>query len=405
MGSWAAYQEGIADLPVFKRARHGIHFKRPDGQIEAAFSGKPCHYEDGGAWRPIDTKPLLLGDGKYGCQHSPVRIAADGTVSIEGAKYAQRARLINGKNIVQNDDHLVRTFSNGEQRLYITEDGFRSEITLFSMPSLGQALYLVANVSGKLPGKYIQHPTTMIDAKGNEYVYDTAANFRTWLEGAVYPVVIDPDFGSGANDGAIVGDKTTYADARSTSSLFRYTVAAYIVGQRKVSDTQYWVMRHFYLFDTSSIGAGSTVNQANLVLNMRDREVQTSFYLYITQCDWSALAADPTNTTHMETAYDNCLSGTKETNTLGEYTGTTGLGTKTSGNLATAYINKTGITYYGVLSSRDYENLGVTDNQYVSFAFSENTTPAYRPYLTVTYTAGGIAIPVVQYYYDRLRRK
>ena len=29
---------------------NGIHFQRPDGQIQAEFVGKLCHYEDGGKY-------------------------------------------------------------------------------------------------------------------------------------------------------------------------------------------------------------------------------------------------------------------------------------------------------------------------------------------------------------------
>ena len=93
MSNWALLQEQLAGKPVYKRAKHGIHFQNGDGSITANFSGKPCHYQDGAEWKPIDTTHLLGGDGKWGCPHSPVRIGTDGTVSIVGSNYAQRARL------------------------------------------------------------------------------------------------------------------------------------------------------------------------------------------------------------------------------------------------------------------------------------------------------------------------
>ena len=41
MANWAKLQEDTVGLPLFKRAKHGIHFKQNDGSILANFSGKP----------------------------------------------------------------------------------------------------------------------------------------------------------------------------------------------------------------------------------------------------------------------------------------------------------------------------------------------------------------------------
>ena len=130
MSNWTKLQEDLIGKPVFKRAKHGIHFQNNEGSITANFSGKPCHYEDGGIWKPIDTKLVLLPDGFYGCPHSPVRVHSDGRVKVEGADYLQRTELPSAKTGLADGDKLIREFSFGKQELRITEGGFRSEITL-----------------------------------------------------------------------------------------------------------------------------------------------------------------------------------------------------------------------------------------------------------------------------------
>lgn len=383
MSNWAKLQEDLTGLQVVKRAKHGIHFDKGGGEVLANFSGKPCHWQDGANWRAIDTTPLLGGDGKWGCAHSPVRIATDGTVSITGTDYAQRARLIRGNNVTLNGDHLVRKMTNGEQRLYITEDGYRSEITLNSKPNLLQALYLLANVSGSLPSVYVQHPTLMTDADGKEYTYDTVTNFRNWLDAARYPVVIDPDFTeTGLTDLFIRGQNADYATARATSSSGWSENNYLYIGQQ----TGFNVDRTFLLFDTSSIDDGATITQVNLKLVVTSDVSATDFDVQIVKQDWSSY--------NRETAFDNCLSGTADD---AIWHNTSGLSSNTqysSGNLSTAWINKTGITYYSLRSSRDYDGTQPTGNEYIVLASVRHATESYRPVLSVTYTAAGALLKV-----------
>lgn len=74
MANWSKLQEDLMGKPVFKRAKHGIHFQNNDGSITANFSGKPCHYEDGGIWKPIDTGLLALADGWRSTSTGRVRL-------------------------------------------------------------------------------------------------------------------------------------------------------------------------------------------------------------------------------------------------------------------------------------------------------------------------------------------
>ena len=174
MANWAKLQEDTIQLPLFKRAKHGIHFKQNDGSVLANFSGKPCHYFDtDGLWKPIDTKLLSLGDGFYGCPHSKVNIHPDGRVRVTGTDYLQQVELPSAQTGLVDGDKLVRKFAFGEQRLWVTEDGFRSEIQLNRIPTLTEARKLIASESGTLSKEYLKSLTTAVDATGNEHTYST----------------------------------------------------------------------------------------------------------------------------------------------------------------------------------------------------------------------------------------
>lgn len=406
MSNWAKLQEDTIQLPVFKRAKHGIHFKNNDGSITANFSGKPCHFQDtDGLWKPIDTTLLPLGDGYYGCPHSKVKVHPDGHVAVAGTDYIQRVTLPSAQAGLLDGDKLVRKFSFGEQRMWVTEDGFKSEIQLNRIPTLTEARKLIASESGTLSKKYLKSLTTATDATGKIHTYSTLAAFRTWLASATFPVVIDPDFEGMTADGHILGQHgTDYATARSTSVSATYGATDYIaLGQDTYGATGFTIYRAYELFDTSSIGAGSTVTQVNLKLYVQNNLSATDFDVQIVKYNWSEWAADQANATKRETAYDGCLAGTAD-DSIWKNTADISAGSAyTSGNLSTAWVSKTGTTYYGLRSSRDKNGDAPTGDEWIDLGYAGHTTVGRRPVLTVTYTAGGSITPIVQYY-NRLRR-
>jgi len=396
MANWAKLQEDTIGLPVYKRAKHGIHFQRSDGQIQANFSGKPCHYLDSGLWKPIDTRLLKLPDGFYGCAHSPVRVHADGRVKVTGSDYAQFTKLPGSPIGKADGDRIIREFAGGYQELFVTEDGFREVITVLK-PTFPLEKF-IGKSSGKLPSAYKANPQTAMDANGDMYVItaDTKA-FGGWLDKAVYPVVIDPDFAGGAADNCIRGQNATWATARSTASS--------ILGGYLRTGTQayepptfnlYFVNRSFVLFDTSTIGAGSTVTQVNLKLTPQIDVTDAGFEfdVQIVKQDWSS--QNPITTGNMDAAYDGCLAGDADDSILSNTADLVVNTTKTSGNLATAWVSKTGTTYYSLRGSNDYNNVPPEkntsgDQQYFQFYDISAATESYRPVLTVTYTVPSTA--------------
>jgi len=238
-------------------------------------------------------------------------------------------------------------------------------------------------------------PTTATDANGLELPCTGAyaggyVEFSADVTGAVYPVTVDPDFASGANDGYIYSRDTTYATAHATSYGFTYNnVPTFIVGQTIDSFSRYLQYRGVLYFDTSAIGVGSTVNQVNLKLTPTGYTSGVDFDVQIVKYDWSELAGDPTNATYRETAYDGILSGTADDNIWRNTDGISTNTTYTSGNLSTDWVSKTGITYYGLRSSRDVSESVPLAGEYITIGSATNATSDYRPCLIVVYSAGG----------------
>lgn len=375
MANWAALQEQLTDKQVVKRAKHGIHFDNGDGQVLANFSGKPCHYEDGGIWKPIDTKLLLMPDGFYGCPHSPVKVHKDGHVKVNGSDYTQYTALPNAPVGLVDNDRIVREFTGGRQYIYVTEDGFRQEIVLDRKPSLklADARKLLAVEYGSLPLKYVASLLTATDAAGSVYTYTNNTELVAWLNAAVYPVVIDPDFS--ANAAAFVrGANVDWATAKSTAAGIGYTFYIGIdSGNRRI-------YRFFLRFDTSSIGAGATVTQVNYGMTCTADAFGTDTDIIIKKYNWSG--QDPLATGNMETAYDGCLAADADDNIWRNTLGISINTQYTSGNLSTAWVSKTGSTYYGLLSRLDSEGTAYPANN--AYGVCSNAI------LTVLYSSGSL---------------
>jgi len=392
VSNWAKLQEELVGKPVFKRAKHGIHFQNADGSITANFSGKPCHYEDAGIWKPIDTALIAKGNGFYGAHHSDVLIHTDGRVKC--GNYLQLSELVGAKPGKVDGDRVVREFGFGVQYLYMKEDGFRQETVIERIPTKAEARYLIATESGQLPGHYKRSGITAVDADGDVHEFINLGQFKKWLDGAKYPVVVDPDFAGSTADGMIRGGNAVYATARA-SSTFSITAYSYIeIGQLFI--TTYECQRGFFKFDTSAIGAGSTVTQVNLTLTATANQSATDFDVQIVKQIWQEALG-----TYREANYDGCLAGTADDNI---WRNTNGLSANTqyaSGNLATTWVNKTGATYYSARSSLDFAGTPPTGLDRITIAGSDHATEAYRPVLTVTYTAAGV--PKHFMHYARMR--
>lgn len=381
-------QEQLTGLPVAKRARHGIHFQK-GAEIEAHFTGKPAHYLDGGLWKPIDTGLLATADGGYSSPHSDVVIYPDGRVKVRNSDYQQFTELPSAKTGKLVGDKIIRTFPGGEQWLIMKEDGFREEIHVNKQKIPVEKF--IAKTTGNLPSKYKAHPITAEDAEGNSYTFtgDVAA-FGAWLDKAVYPVVIDPDFAGASSAGYIYGGGPSYSTAHSTSTGNNTTGSEIRTGQYK-DGTVFAVNRSWVSFDSSSIGGG-IVTQANLKLVCYSDNSQT---------DSDILIKKYVITGTRETDYDGILASDPDDSI---WRSTSGMSVNTqysSGNLSTAWVNKTGTTFYCLMTSRDRDSQEPTQYEHIRIAGPAYATTGYRPVLTVLYSAGGV--PKHFMHYQRLR--
>ena len=253
---------------------------------------------------------------------------------------------------------------------------FRQKIDLVGITEIAGVLY---GADGERLGQLM--PTTATDANGAELPCTGSysggyVEFQADVTGAVYPVTIDPDFAVSSTWIYIYGQNATYTTARSTASG---TFGALRCGQT----TGFVVLRSVIKFDTSSIGAGSTVTQANLSLMVLENLTDTDFDVQIAKIDWSS------GTT--EQIYDGILSADADDSIWRNTNGVSQNTRYTSGNLSTAWVSKTGYTYYGLRSSLDVAGTQPSNSERIYF-YAPSGVEAGRPILTVTYTAAGGAL-------------
>ncbi len=395
MSNWAALKEKEYGLPVHKRARYGIHFDRGGGEILAEFTGKPCHYLDNGLWKPIDTALLPTADGWYSSPHSDVVIHPDGRVRVRNSDYQQFTGLPSAKAGRLDGDKIIREFPGGEQHLIMKEDGFREEIHVFK-PTFPLERF-IAKTTGKLPGKYRANPITAQDAEGNVYEFKgNMVEFGSWLEKAIYPVVIDPDFvlqpaEAEAQDTyiAIAAPNNQYS-TMNVINFRGYLRADAIIG--------------LLSFDLSSIPSGATVLSAVLTTQLVYNQLRTSQIIYhrilsgnngwIEACTWNY--AIPTT---------QAWAGSAGALTSGTDYDPAALGTQiiTAGDLSGSQYNTSlDTTEVEYMISNNYGFLGhYYEADVVTFASSNYGTASARPKLSITYSAGGV--PKHFMYYQRLR--
>jgi len=282
---------------------------------------------------------------------------------------------------LRNVTRVIHSSWNGIKTDWILENEnaptrFQQQIDLVGLTEVGGWLY---GADGEQVARLT--PTIAIDAEGNELPVSTSyengiLEFSADVTGAVFPVVIDPDYAGDTADGYAYGYSTTYATARSTTYSYGSSANTVQVGQYK-SGPYYSVLRSFLKFDTSGIPDTDTVTQVNLKLVCIYDYSTTDFDVQIVKQNWSAIN---------ETSYDNCLSGTADSSI---WRNTNGISVNTqyaSGNLATDWVNKTGYTYYSLRSNRDVSATSPSGNEYIQLASANHATTSYRPVLTVAYS-------------------
>lgn len=401
-----------------RRGRKFIEYHDPDTQPEGTFtqeiSGADVSYQDEiGNWHPADENWATDGVGGFVLKNDKlnhkIRLKGNGgrtwyprrNVNTEymtfgvpqyrnGNKWSNfsfSGWSVEGKTITLNTRQgvtiLVHNRWDGIKIDWVLNNAtapsrMRYPVSLTGITYVDGIIY---GADGTRLGQLT--PTTATDANGAELVCSGSyangyVEFQADVTGAVYPVTIDPDFAGSTADGQVYGQDADYATARSTSSAEVTNSSAIKTGQTTV----YQVYRGYFMFDTSAITAGATVTQVNLKLTVETNSSTTDFVPLIVKYAGGA---------SREIRFDNLLANDLDDGNFGSTgTGTWSANTqKTSGNLSTAWVNKIGTTYYGVVSEEDRNNSAPTASEVVEWYSANATTEAYRPILSVTYTAGG----------------
>lgn len=403
---------------IARRTRRGIHFAGDGRQRTAFISGAPVHFFDRARreWREIDTELRQDGAGMLGGAGVQIRMNLDGEARLEGHGYRQRAARVGvyadgefmeyvrlGRGRVHGD-RVVRESGTLRYESILLPNGLREELTLEDYPAkLDGAAGALLAIESLLPGR------RFIDGiLGEEQIGDF--HFRqgwahaadgarvpvmrwavkrgglqrvysgvplAWLQGASYPVVIDPDFSGDSADAMIEGPNT------STSSVVSNGTYLVAVGGRTYNSAPH-IWRSYFKFDTSTIGASSIVDQVNLRMMPENINAYVSWIIYVRRFNWGAY--DPLSNTNRESAWDGLYAGPND-GSLASQSDSPGTHV-TSANLSTSWVNKSGATYYGLWNNQ--EGYPFPNNQGAQHVYytAESGTPSYRPLLIVEYTLG-----------------
>jgi len=203
-------------------------------------------------------------------------------------------------------------------------------------------------------------------------------------------------FYSSDSDGRLMQCHQSYHDARTASSGFVYSGDSELwVGQRYTSPTginSFCIWRGALFFDTSSLPDDAAITSATLSLHGKTDMSSTDFL--ITVVDGSVLGSSLDSPDYFYLCNQAVGGGTFNTSgfSTSDYNdiplSETGMG----------WISKTGLTRFGLRSSRDISATAPNGEEFVQVCASEKGQ-GYQPKLVVTYTAtppavGGEAYPV-----------
>lgn len=210
-----------------------------------------------------------------------------------------------------------------------------------------------------------------------------------WLQyGNIMTIV---DFPCMAVDGYVYGQSSVYSGSHSTSAGFDSISNYAYVGQTYIAPN-YYCMRGYLKFNTTTLSAAATILQANIIMVCTIDDSAVDFDLDIIKYDWSSY--DPVAAGNRETVYDGILAGTKDV-TWRNSSGISLNTQYTSPDLDTAWINPGGYTYYALRSSRDFSTSTPSGGERIAVATQDNATSSYRPVLRISYSIGRVSIPIM----------
>ncbi|MCW5876894.1 MAG: hypothetical protein KIS85_08430 [Anaerolineales bacterium] len=423
VSSFMEQQPQLARLPVAQRARYGLHLRRAGRGRLARLSGAPVHYFDAASrsWQEIDTRLQARPDGGLGAPGLPFHLSLDGGVAVEGraggeplhrhkawrvgawagGRFAELARL--GSGAVEGE-RLVRTAGAFQHVITLLPGGLREELVIAELPPASgqedllvvesllprggfaegwlheagrEGLHFPAGWAQDASGRRLPLMRWVQAVEGAQRLYSGVP--FAWLAEADFPVVLDPDIDITGHtaDGWIQGSNAATSDAQNAAGI------DITVGGRNISGAPH-VWRGYLKFDTSSLGIGAEVEQANLKLYIFSLQNHVGWTMYLRQYNWSA--NDPFSSATREAAWDGLFAAgntaviASSANQAGTFV--------TSPDLPTGWVDVQGNTYYGLWCSQEayaYPNNQGGLHQYAS---ANHGTAAWRPLLMLEYMAG-----------------
>lgn len=381
MGAWITdffTQTDLNKYPVALRTEGGIGFQ-VGADIVSNFVGHPVHYVESREMKPI-TLDWIPSTGEFEGSWFGWDAIKKCPTYCGYELYTPKAIVWNGiaypLNFLRLENRMIADIPIGTYEIIYSEWGMNEVVTI-PEPVEGTLEFDAPEKTGW--DDYLSiNPRRIVGGEQSGNVFALTKDMS-------YPIIIDPDYSSSSDDGGVNSQQLSYALARSTSNSFSYSGVTISLGQRYAS-TVYYVYRAFMKFDTAGIPDTDTISQVNMKLVATADSSTTDFDVVIQKYDWSA--QDPLSDANREAAFDGCLAATADDNIWRNTSGISVNTVYTSGNLSTAWISKTGYTYYGLMSSRDVSATSPTGNEYINIASQNNGTSGYRPVLTVTHAAG-----------------
>ena len=179
----------------------------------------------------------------------------------------------------------------------------------------------------------------------------------------------------------VYGLSTSYSTARATSTGSNDFADYWTVGQWK-NGANYYVYRAFLKFDTSVIPKYAAIEEVVMSLAIWSDYSATNFNTHIVYYDWSG--SDPIGAGNRETVFDGCLASGSYVD-WGSSSGKSEDTPYASTALNRTWINRSGSTYFGFMSSRDENDDTPAGEEYLQFYPETHATVARRPILRVTY--------------------
>ena len=293
-------KNNLSKNPIKRRLRNGIVFKEKGHGETAVFQVQPVNYLENGIWRPIDvTLQNDIGNLKGAPGLAP-RITEDGEIRFVNKSMRMKTQSIGILTLADKSYQTVRDIPDGyvdgnriirQTQSYLhetilTEKGVKEQITIHQKPKNLSGDFMVLeteiydtsmpdNLSGisliEKEGLIIGGGSAwdssgentiplkmrVVNHGGNRLVIYTGVPV-SWLDEAVYPVVIDPTY-SEQPDGTDGVD--SYIAFLQNSTNYGSSVIM-LIGEMNTGSSQ--LHRSLIKFDLTSIPTASPISAATL---------------------------------------------------------------------------------------------------------------------------------------------